>query len=94
MTANHSSSDLVSHELENGLQSEVHRVGGLKHSPTKIDIVPPPIPAPEEAREGLLNSKALLILVLWYLFSISTLFLNKYILTTLKAEAVFFGEYL
>ena len=65
---------------------------GLSHSPTKIEILPTPIPTQDEVREGLLTPKALLILGLWYFFSFVTLFLNKYILTTLKAEAVFFGK--
>lgn len=65
---------------------------GLSHSPTKIEILPTPIPPQDEGREGLLTPKAILILGLWYFFSFVTLFLNKYILTTLKAEAVFFGK--
>lgn len=65
---------------------------GLVHSATKVDIQLPPIPTQDEVREGLMTPKALLVLGLWYFFSFVTLFLNKYILTTLKAEAVFFGE--
>ena len=41
---------------------------------------------------GLVNAKALFILFLWYFFSFVTLFLNKYILATIKTDAVFFGK--
>jgi hypothetical protein len=66
---------------------------GLTHSPTmtKVDILPPPIPAQDEGREGLMSAKALTVLGLWYFFSFWTLILNKHILVVMKAEAVFFG---
>ncbi|XP_013384812.1 solute carrier family 35 member E2-like [Lingula anatina] len=39
-----------------------------------------------EEKEGLFNPRAMLFLILWYLFSAGTLFLNKHILTTLKGD--------
>ena len=47
----------------------------------------------DEQKEGLFNMNAIFFLVLWYIFSFCTLFLNKYILTTLKGEPTELGEY-
>ncbi len=43
-------------------------------------------------KQGLMNAHAMAILLLWYFFSAVTLFLNKYIMIWLKADAVFFGK--
>lgn len=43
-------------------------------------------------KQGLLNIRAFLFLVLWYFFSFCTLFLNKYILATLKGDPTLLGE--
>ncbi|XP_067659277.1 solute carrier family 35 member E2A-like [Haliotis asinina] len=42
-------------------------------------------------KQGLLNIRAFLFLVLWYFFSFCTLFLNKYILSTLKGDPTLLG---
>lgn len=41
---------------------------------------------------GLLSIKSLFILILWYLFSFSALFLNKYILESRQGELVLFSK--
>ena len=41
---------------------------------------------------GLLNVRAFVFLLLWYFFSFCTLFLNKYILSTLKGDPTLLGE--
>jgi hypothetical protein len=41
--------------------------------------------------KGLWNLRAGLFLLLWYLFSACTLFLNKYILTTLRGDPTLLG---
>lgn len=43
--------------------------------------------------EGLWNVRAFTFLILWYLFSGCTLFLNKYIMTTLHGDPTFLGEF-
>lgn len=45
----------------------------------------------DDNNHGLLNLRALSFLILWYLFSACTLFLNKYILTYLKGDATVLG---
>ncbi|XP_064611452.1 solute carrier family 35 member E2A-like [Liolophura sinensis] len=42
-------------------------------------------------KQGLCNIRAIFFLILWYLFSACTLFLNKYILSTLKGEPTLLG---
>jgi len=42
-------------------------------------------------REGLWNVRAIVFLLLWYLFSACTLFLNKYIMTTLHGDPTLLG---
>lgn len=44
--------------------------------------------------DGLWNVRAFTFLILWYLFSGCTLFLNKYIMTTLHGDPTFLGTYL
>ncbi|XP_062855244.1 solute carrier family 35 member E2A [Trichomycterus rosablanca] len=44
-----------------------------------------------EADSGILNSKSLAYLCLWYFFSFCTLFLNKYILSLLEGEPTLLG---
>lgn len=47
-----------------------------------------------EADSGVWNSRSLAYLSLWYFFSFSTLFLNKYILSLLEGEPSVLGEWL
>lgn len=47
----------------------------------------------EGRKTGLLNFRAIVFLLLWYLFSGCTLFLNKYILTFLKGDPTLLGEF-
>ncbi|XP_069106081.1 solute carrier family 35 member E2A-like [Argopecten irradians] len=44
-----------------------------------------------EEKQGILNARAFLFLVLWYIFSACTLFLNKYILATLRGDPALLG---
>ena len=44
-------------------------------------------------KQGLMNVRAMSFLILWYFFSFCTLFLNKYILTTLKGDPTLLGEF-
>ena len=41
---------------------------------------------------GILHPRAFTFLMLWYFFSACTLFLNKYILATLKSDPTLLGE--
>lgn len=41
--------------------------------------------------QGLMNVRAMSFLILWYFFSFCTLFLNKYILSTLKGDPTLLG---
>ena len=41
--------------------------------------------------KGLMNPRAMIFLILWYFFSFCTLFLNKYILTTLRGDPTMLG---
>lgn len=43
-------------------------------------------------KSGLLNARALVFLLLWYIFSGCTLFLNKYILTYLNGNPTVLGK--
>lgn len=45
-----------------------------------------------EVKTGLLNIRALVFLLLWYIFSGCTLFLNKYILTYLNGNPTVLGN--
>ncbi|KAH3826931.1 solute carrier family 35 member E2A-like [Dreissena polymorpha] len=45
----------------------------------------------DEEKKGLMNPRALLFLAIWYFFSFCTLFLNKYVLTTLKGDPTLLG---
>ena len=47
-----------------------------------------------ERQGGLANRFVLLLLILWYLFSALTLFTNKYIVTTRKADPTVIGKLL
>lgn len=51
------------------------------------------IPATVSMTENLLNTHAILSLIFWYIFSFLTLFMNKYTLTTLRAEPFIFCKY-
>lgn len=41
---------------------------------------------------GLWNPRAMIFLILWYFFSFCTLFLNKYILSTLRGDPTLLGK--
>lgn len=56
--------------------------GGNQHIVRKDD---------DDEKLGLLNIRAFFFLILWYIFSAFTLFLNKYILTTLKGDPAVLG---
>ncbi|KAJ8320229.1 hypothetical protein KUTeg_001816 [Tegillarca granosa] len=56
--------------------------GANKHIVKKMD---------DDEKMGLLNVRAFLFLILWYIFSAFTLFLNKYILATLKGDPALLG---
>lgn len=62
-----------------------------------IKDVEPMIPRKESdpvllhKRKGLLNVRAIVFLLLWYIFSGCTLFLNKYILTYLNGNPTVLG---
>lgn len=45
-----------------------------------------------DSKSGLLSIRAIVFLLLWYLFSGCTLFLNKYILTYLNGNPTVLGE--
>lgn len=45
-----------------------------------------------DTKTGLLNVRALVFLLLWYIFSGCTLFLNKYILTYLNGNPTVLGK--
>lgn len=57
----------------------------------KVDTLPNEDIIPDDAVQGLCNIRAMIFLVLWYLFSFSTLFLNKYILSYLKGDPTVLG---
>ncbi|XP_014676965.1 PREDICTED: solute carrier family 35 member E2-like isoform X1 [Priapulus caudatus] len=46
---------------------------------------------PDHAKSGLCNAKAMIFLVLWYLFSFCNLFMNKFTIDTLKGDATLLG---
>jgi len=48
-------------------------------------------PLPADASKGLFSARAFLFLVMWYIFSAFTLFLNKYILTIVHGDATMLG---
>lgn len=47
----------------------------------------------DDEKKGLTDPRAMLFLVVWYFFSFCTLFLNKYILSTLAGDPTLLGEY-
>ena len=46
----------------------------------------------DKEKLGLFNVRAFTFLLLWYFFSACTLFLNKYILATLKSDPTLLGK--
>lgn len=46
----------------------------------------------KDKRGGLANTRALLFLILWYIFSGCTLFLNKYILSYMNGDPTILGN--
>lgn len=72
---------------ENGIANEMmlHKPNGpMRRQPSKDD----------KEKLGLMNVRAFSFLVLWYIFSFCTLFLNKYILATLQGEPALLGRYI
>lgn len=55
------------------------------------DVVDLP-PITTKSTLGLLNVRALIFLILWYIFSGCTLFLNKYILTYMNGNPTILGK--
>lgn len=67
-------------------------------SPSKGDLPVLPVTLsedenffPDDAKEGLFNVRAFTLLLLWYFFSFCTLFLNKFILSSLQGEPTLLG---
>jgi len=46
----------------------------------------------DNEKKGLTDPRAMFFLVIWYFFSFCTLFLNKYILSTLSGDPTLLGE--
>ncbi|CAG2214156.1 SLC35E2 [Mytilus edulis] len=67
--------------LENSMDAVRTNIG-TKHIVKKQD---------DDEKLGLLNVRAFFFLILWYIFSAFTLFLNKYILTSLKGDPAVLG---
>lgn len=67
----------------NGVQKEKNQ----KPEPLNNSLVAQP------AKRGLRNIRAIIFLLLWYFFSGCTLFLNKYILTSLNGNPTVLGLY-
>ena len=85
-------------ELEDETQVHVNHVDmsldSAKLVPATTSIIINRKNETEDEKRGLMNVRALTFLVLWYIFSFCTLFLNKYILTTLGGDATLLGKYL
>lgn len=47
----------------------------------------------EDEKKGLSDPRAMLFLIVWYFFSFCTLFLNKYILSTLAGDPTLLGKF-
>lgn len=58
-------------------------------TPPEDDVQDAPTPT---STGGLWGTKAIICLVLWYFFSFTTLFLNKYILTFDGSDPIMLGE--
>lgn len=74
-------------------------MGGSSPSPSKSDLPVSPVTLtedenffPDDAKEGLFNVRAFTLLLLWYFFSFCTLFLNKFILSSLQGEPTLLGK--
>src|SRR6218665_4058664 len=63
-----------------------------KMAAAKIDGIK--LKVEEESLHGLLSFGAIVSLIVWFLSSFLTLFMNKYSLPTLEAEPVLFCEYI
>ncbi|KAK3105197.1 hypothetical protein FSP39_019558 [Pinctada imbricata] len=75
-------SPLAMNHIDMSLESVKTHSGGNKHIVRKDD---------DDEKAGLLSVRACLFLILWYIFSAFTLFLNKYILATLKGDPAVLG---
>ena len=69
--------------LENSMDV-VRTNSGTKHIVKKQET--------DDEKLGLCNARAFFFLILWYIFSAFTLFLNKYILATLKGDPAVLGK--
>lgn len=64
-----------------------------KHTDTEFTIKKDcETPVASSKSLGLLNFRALIFLILWYIFSGCTLFLNKYILTYMNGNPTLLGK--
>lgn len=70
--------------LENSLDAVRTNTGTNKHIVRKLSV-------DDDEKLGLCNIRAFFFLILWYIFSAFTLFLNKYILATLKGDPAVLG---
>lgn len=68
--------------LENSMDA-IRTNSGTKHIVKKHE---------DDEKLGLCNVRAFFFLILWYIFSAFTLFLNKYILATLKGDPAVLGK--
>lgn len=73
----------------NGLLSQ--DASQIKHVNVEQDIEDSDI-LPDDADSGLWNVKAIVFLVLWFIFSFCNLFMNKYTLDTLKGDPTLLGN--
>lgn len=60
---------------------------------SKKETETPVVAAVDSKSHGLLNVRAVIFLLLWYIFSGCTLFLNKYILTYMNGNPTILGMY-
>jgi hypothetical protein len=81
------SSAEVTMYLENSLDAVRTNTGTNKHIVRKQSV-------DDDEKLGLFNVRAFFFLILWYIFSAFTLFLNKYILATLKGDPAVLGKIL
>lgn len=73
-------------DSEELLISENHNKHHMEHKKREELILT------SDNKGGLSNPRALLFLILWYVFSGCTLFLNKYILSFMKGDPTILGK--
>ena len=76
------------HNRHSSVERESHKMNEEEKSVIMVKDVS--LPRSEVKIDGLLNINAIIMLIMWYIFSFLTLFMNKYTLSTLGAEAIFF----